>query len=238
MRSLVGEKFGRLTVISQSGVDSLQKRRWFCQCECGGTANPTTGSLRSGNTKSCGCFFAEQRRKTKNRTHGMKKSPEWRAWNRIKQRCLNPTDKAFKDYGARGITVFTPWIKSFESFYAEVGQRPSASHSIDRINNDGNYEPGNCRWATHAEQQRNKRDNVRIHFNGETKTVVEWAEITGISADTIYQRVGRGLPVDKILDLADGRTIRFNRPSPSAKTRVAMSTGQRRRHARERLVVR
>jgi len=115
--------------------------------------------------------------------------PEYGIWSGIKQRCYDQGYKRYKDYGGRGITVCERWLNNFDAFYADVGQRPSKDHSLDRINNDGNYEPGNVKWSTRTEQQNNKRTNLLVTHRGETHTVAEWSRMTGIHWSVIRERI-------------------------------------------------
>ncbi len=149
----IGSRYGKLVVTSVEGYDG--KARLVCaRCDCGSSVTVRFESLRSGNTKSCGC---RRLRGDLRRTHGHSKHlPEYFIWKGMRQRCSNPRNQKFKDYGARGISVCERW-DSFEAFLSDMGRRPSPGHSIDRKNNDGNYEPGNCRWATAKEQAANTR---------------------------------------------------------------------------------
>ena len=154
-----GEKYGRLTAVSRT-EHAGSCAYWTCQCECGETCVVATSDLRSGHTRSCGCLRREIAPKaslTHGNTRGRRFSPTYVVWTAIKMRCLRASSPTYKDYGARGITVCDRWRDSFEAFLADMGERPSRKHSIDRINNSKGYEPGNCRWATQAEQVRNSR---------------------------------------------------------------------------------
>lgn len=154
-KNLVGQRFGRLVV---SGLDFGRRRTIAqCRCDCGNDTEVITTSLTTGNTKSCGCLDRDAK-SDRATTHGMSGTPEYQAWAKIHVRCGKSTDKSFKHYGGRGIAVCERW-GSFEHFFADMGPRPSSKHSIDRIDVDGDYEPGNCRWATDYQQARNKRDN-------------------------------------------------------------------------------
>jgi hypothetical protein len=136
------------------------------------------------------------------RTHGYsfvggKATAEYNAWSSMKKRCLNVRASNFKDYGGRGITIHPAWLASFEAFLADVGKRPSPRHSLDRIDNNGNYEPGNVRWATTQQQQRNRRGVRPILFDGEITTIPDLAEKFGIPAEKIRQRVNRGWSIER-----------------------------------------
>jgi hypothetical protein len=131
-------------------------------------------------------------------THGMHRTPEYRAWQKMRQRCSNPKCQRYDRYGARGIRVCERW-RSFEAFFEDMGHRPSPRHSLDRIDNDGNYEPGNCRWATRAEQNRNRGDNRLVTFGGLTMTVAEWARTVGVHVRTLYCRLANGWSIEDSL---------------------------------------
>jgi hypothetical protein len=131
----------------------------------------------------------------------MWKSPEYRAWQKMKDRCLNPKNKYFHHYGGRGITVCARWLESFQNFYADMGPRPFAKHSIDRVNNNGNYEPGNCQWRSRRAQNNNRRTNIVIEFNGESHTQTEWSRITGVHERYICYRLNAGWSTEQALSL-------------------------------------
>jgi len=152
----VGEKYGRRTVIAFAYV-KYQKQHWHCLCDCGKSTIASTGSLRSGHPKSCGCASLEVNVKHGYGRRGERRTPEYGTWQGMLNRCRNPKCKSYSYYGGRGITVCDRWRESFQAFLEDMGSKPSPTHSIDRIDNEGNYEPGNCRWATKAEQNRNQR---------------------------------------------------------------------------------
>ncbi len=185
---LTGERFGRLTVIEKSTDKSQFKStsaRWYCLCDCGNEKAYAAQALRKGVTKSCGCLDAEVKKK-----HGMYGTPTYRSWNGMIARCTNPEAPNFANYGGSGVSVNDRW-RDFSSFFEDMGLRPEGT-TLDRIDSGGNYEPGNCRWATDTQQQRNKSSNHMLTANGETRCISEWAELTGIKKVTIRARVRKG----------------------------------------------
>lgn len=156
-RDLTGLKFGRLTVLFQA--ETTSRTRWFCRCECGNTSTVFGNALMQGLSKSCGCLKSELVSTLSKRvltTHGQSHSPEYAAWAIAKQRCLNQNDKDYQKYGGRGIRMCSQWQDSFEAFLAHIGPKPKRTF-LDRINNDGHYEPGNVRWATPKVSAANRR---------------------------------------------------------------------------------
>lgn len=185
--NLAGQAFGRLMAIER--LPGGGKARWRCKCECGNAHTVQARLLQKGEVRSCGCLG-----QTKNGpvpTHGDAqrgaKTKEFRAWAAFRDRCRNPKNKAFHHYGGRGITVCERWADCFEAFLADMGRAPSPKHSIDRIDNDKGYEPGNCRWATDAQQANNRRNTVR--YNGvPLKTL---CDEVGFSYDAALKRLRR-----------------------------------------------
>lgn len=206
IKDLTNREFGRLIV--KYRVESKNGRaQWFCECKCGKTTIAAGKYIISGQTRSCGCLHLEKIAKG-NPKHGMNRTPEHIAWKRMKARCYNIKGPDFADYGARGIVVCDGWLHSFANFYANVGPRPSPQHSIDRINNNGNYEPGNVRWATSTQQARNKRNNHHITFNNETLTIPEWAEKLNVPYARLVMRFYKGWPEDLALTLPKGAILK------------------------------
>jgi hypothetical protein len=192
---LTGRKFGRLVALEAIKGDRI---KWRCLCDCGNVVIIDGGNLREGYTTSCGCFRSEVSG-TRNKTHGLTDTPEYNVWMHIKARCLNPHNKSFSDYGGRDIKICDRWIESFDHFISDMGSRPSSKHTIERIDNSGDYSPENCRWATRHEQNQNKRNVVKYFYNGEEHTITEWAKIYNVNRDSLYDRVYRGIPFDKAL---------------------------------------
>ena len=190
-KNLIGQKFGRLLVVEYAGASRNGRTLWKCKCECGQAATIRSDRLPNGNTESCGCLQRD-RSSLSTKTHGMRQSPEYGVWTSMVQRCHNPNCKRYQDYGGRGICVCQEWRDSFAAFLSHVGPRPSPSHQIDRIDNARGYEPGNTRWATIKENNRNRRNNRLVTYGGETLCLAEWSERTGIHAGTIRSRLNRG----------------------------------------------
>jgi hypothetical protein len=189
---LVGQTFGRLLVVARVESTRHGKRRWLVECTCGVRKEVTGGNLTTGQVLSCGCLSRE-RTTQRNTTHGLHSRAEYEVWKSLRQRCFNPHKANFRDYGGRGIKVCERW-ESFSNFLADMGPPPTPAHSIDRVNNDGDYEPANCRWATIAEQCNNTRANVVFESGGKRMTMSQWARASGIGLTTIHGRLRRGWP--------------------------------------------
>lgn len=192
---LTGMRFGRLTVLCE---DKDNYRMWLCQCDCGNKKSVRVDHLKNGATTSCGCYSREVASK-RNKTHGMTKSPEYSAWKHMIARCERPSDNRFHCYGARGIKVCERWKgkDGFRNFIADMGLRPGPRYSIDRINNDGNYEPSNCKWSTRVEQANNKEKNIIIFYQGQNKTLSAWSRELGLKYKRTWERLKSGWTVER-----------------------------------------
>lgn len=217
LTDLTGRKIGRLSVIDEAPfrIASDGKHRvryWNCLCECGTRREVRQTSLAAGLTLSCGCLSRDSLHRV---THGMSGTPEYLAWENILQRCLNPNHASFSYYGGRGINVCPEWVASFDAFYDHVGDRPSEKHSIDRIDNSGNYEPGNVRWATKRQQTLNRRNTQLYEVEGVFLTATEWAAFSPASKRTVFRRLLNGWSIEEAV-----LTVPSPRGSPTQPTRV------------------
>ncbi len=185
-----GNIYGRLTVVELSFVKA--EVHWLCECECGNQTTVSGSHLRKGDVKSCGCLRSSQ--------GGAYKTPEYNSWREVKSRCYNPNDTGYHWYGGRGIGMCVRWHESFQEFLSDMGEKPSPEHSIERIDNDGDYEPSNCRWATTLEQGQNTRKTRLLTCNGETHGLREWARRLGVVHRTIARRLEQGWSMGQIVD--------------------------------------
>ena len=188
---ITGRRYGRLTVVAK-GPSRLGQTSWDCQCDCGQTVNVIKHSLVRGATQSCGCFMKERSRAEivlRSTTHGKRHSAEYSVWTGMKRRCNNPNDPAFAGYGAIGVKVT---FSSFEAFLQEVGRRPSPVHQIDRIDPNGDYSPGNVRWATTSQQARNKRNTRFVEIYGQQYSLADACDAFGVSYKRTWRRIVKG----------------------------------------------
>lgn len=212
---LVGQKYGRLTVLERAPnavTGKSVKSMWLCQCDCG-TTKIVQGSemMRKGRpVQSCGCYGREQA-SLRTITHGKSTTPIYAVWRGILARCLRPDHYAYPDYGGRGITVCDKW-KSFEGFYEDVGDPPFPRACLDRVDNDGPYSKENTRWATYKQQANNTRQNIRCTIFGREQTLAEWADEYGINRTTIYYRWNAGWRGEALLAKADFTNRQSVRP--------------------------
>lgn len=185
-QNLVGQTFGRLTVVELANKNKHGAVMWLCRCSCGKPHILVGHSLTSGGVTSCGCLRGDT--PAWNRSHNMSGTPQYRVWRTMWTRCANPNSKSYEHYGARGIKVCERW-QSFENFYADMGDKPSPLHSLERIKNDEGYSPENCKWATKAEQVANKRNNRHLTVEGVTLTITEWARRVGCTQVALANRI-------------------------------------------------
>lgn len=196
-----GTRFGRLVIIRES-AQKADRRQMECLCDCGNTIDTLLERLKNGKTQSCGCLRLELVRAPRpyRTTHGHtrgKDTKTFKAWRSMRGRCSNPNLESAHNYYHRGIRVCDRWQK-FENFLEDMGDAPEGM-SIDRIDNDGNYEPGNCRWATPKQQGNNRSTNVWYSLNGLTLTISGWAESLGIQPNTLWMRIDAGMPIERAL---------------------------------------
>jgi len=193
---LTGKTFGRLTVLRRDPNNHGPHPYWECECTCGTRKSFNGQNLRTGHTKSCGCWLDEIREARK-REPALNRTPEYRIWHGMLYRCRNPHSPSFKDYGARGITV--DW-SSFEDFLADMGPRPTPQHTIERIDNNSSYSKSNCAWIPKGAQALNTRRTINWTFQGVTQCIMAWAQTTGIDHRTLRCRYFKlGWSVEKIL---------------------------------------
>lgn len=182
--------------VSTQLINGSYRRRCYFICECGNRFISYINDIKSGHTKSCGCSHSKYKK------HGMAKegrvSSEYHTYQNMIARCYNPLQTGYKNYGGRGITVCDRWLESFENFFEDMGFKPSPAHSINRIKNELGYSKENCEWATQKEQMSNTRRNLKITFNGLTKTVTDWSIETGIDKTTLAVRYKKGMDMESV----------------------------------------
>ncbi len=187
MINLLGQRFIRLVVVKRSTNSECRHSRWLCLCDCGNKIVVQSNSLKSGNTKSCGCLFREGNNTKHDHTRNKRKSKIYKSWENMIDRCTNPNNKDYHNYGGRGITVCKRWMK-FTNFLEDMPGWESGLQ-IDRIDNNKGYCKSNCRWATPKEQQKNKRNNRLETYDGAIQCVSAWAEEYQISYSTLSKRL-------------------------------------------------
>lgn len=201
-KDLAGQRFGRVLVKSLLGFlvyAGCRKAMWLCKCDCGETPTIRAEKLLCGETKSCGCLRSEMVA-AKNFKHGGSNSTTFICWQAMLSRCTNENLPEWNRYGGRGIMVCEQWRNSFSQFLSDMGERPSKKHSIDRFpDNNGNYEPGNCRWATYSQQNRNRRSNRILTIDGVSMTLTEWSEKSGTPRGVLTCRLRRGWEIGRAI---------------------------------------
>lgn len=210
MSLIIGEKYHKLTVKALVVDGNANQRKYLCICDCGNEKVAGESNIKRGKTKSCGCLLKNNGGSKKRNIYLGSDSKLYRAWASMKSRCSNPNDPNYKRYGARGIKVCDDWMtySNFKTWALANGYKEEANHltdcSLDRIDNDGNYEPINCRWATAREQTNNTRRNTRVQYKGEEHTLAEWARIKGMSYTSFMSRYCRGWSFERIMETPKG----------------------------------
>lgn len=198
--NITGKRFGRLVALSKYGTAKNRQTIWKCKCDCGNIKNVIYGSLISGSTKSCGCLLKENGCPPK---HGLSRTRIYNIYQGMKRRCYNKKDKDYLNYGSRGIKICDEWLDSengLHNFYNwAINNGYKDNLSIDRINNNGDYKPKNCRWVDNKVQSNNKRNCHYITYNNNTHTIAEWSKILHINESTIHERIKLGFPIPLIL---------------------------------------
>ncbi len=198
---MIGQRFGKLKVVSSAPRAASGNIMYHCQCDCGETTLTSASHLRIGKTRSCGCLRTESaaRATLAATTHGMKNTATYRVWAAMLSRCRNPNAQQYRNYGARGIAVCKRWHK-FEGFLADMGVCPEGM-SLDRHPNvNGGYKPSNCRWATTLQQARNKQNTIYLEYNGVRKSLRDWEDDLGLPKEVIYGRVKNGWSVERAIE--------------------------------------
>lgn len=198
MPSIQDRRVGRL--VARKMVHKDGKAAWECQCDCGNTVIVVSSNLSGNHTRSCGCLHSEYLNELCG-THRMTGSPTYFSWTGMRKRCLDESHPKYHRYGGRGIEVCERW-ESFENFFADMGEKPSKRHTVDRIDNDGDYCPENCRWATDIEQANNRSDNVLLTLGDKTQTMAQWSRELGMKSSVLQWRISAGWPTHKALTQA------------------------------------
>jgi hypothetical protein len=188
----IGRVFTNYTVINK--IEGSRQGLYECLCKCGTVRNVAIGDLKRGSVKSCGCWMFDV-----GKAHGFSGTREHRIWKAIKTRCSNPNQPSYKNYGGRGITVHEKYVNDFMAFYNDIGPMPSNQHSVDRIDGNKGYEPGNIRWATKREQANNTRNNHVVEYQGRKLTLAQWGDIAVVDARNIAARLKRGWEFGKAI---------------------------------------
>lgn len=211
IKDLSMKKFGKLTAIKYIGKDKVGHAKWMCKCDCGNIKNILGTHLISGNIISCGCgrkerFLKFEKEFSKENSYKIKRI--YHIFNGMRQRCNNQKNKGYESYGGRGIIICDEWLNDFNIFASwAMNNGYEDDLTLDRIDVNGNYTPSNCRWVNMKTQENNRRDNIRICYNGESKTLKEWATSQNIPYSTIYTRYKNGLDIEKIISKKDLRRI-------------------------------
>jgi len=196
-----GMRCGRLTAIKLASPRrdprGAARRYWLCRCDCGCEVEVSAHDLGAGHTKSCGCLKKDAAKKT-HTTHGLSNTRSYHTWRNMMGRCYNANRPDYLYYGGRGIGVCDAWRRSFVSFLADMG-RPPKGTTLDRIDNDADYGPSNCRWATREQQANNRRNNRRLTYSGVTASITQWSKAVGLPASTLRTRIAKKWPIGRAL---------------------------------------
>jgi len=200
MNNLIGQRFGRLLIIKRILTITKRRLRWLCKCDCGNQKIILSDSLKSGKTKSCGCLQKETA-KIFSTKHGLYQLNIYNSYHNMKQRCNNPNNHAYKDYGGRGIKVCKRWSGSrgFLNFLEDMGQPPTNKYQIDRINNNKGYYKRNCRWVVSKNNNRNRRDNLIIEYDNKKQCMSAMAEEYNMNPHVLRDRLSSGQSIEKAL---------------------------------------
>lgn len=202
IKDITGLRFGRLVAVRRTRTNKHGQSIWGFVCDCGASCERHIGAVSSGNTQSCGCLFLESAT-TRARKHGQSHLAEYHVWHDMLRRCNKPSCSSYSNYGGRGIKVCQRWSSSFDAFLLDVGYRPQAESGyridLDRRNNEGDYEPDNCRWISHIDNCNNSRRVKTITFNGTSMSQSQWSRHLGFRNHTIYNRLKLGWTVEAAL---------------------------------------
>lgn len=196
---LAGKQFGRLTVLKRAENNRLGRCRWLCECECGTSKTVASAELQSGKTTSCGCFRLEQK---PGLTHGLSDRQEYAIYRGMISRCENPKVKGYERYGGRGIKIDPVWRNDFTAFFSDVGARPTPEHSLERLDANGNYEPGNVIWSTKLAQANNKRKTRFVTYRGDRMALCDAVRLAGsvVHREAAWVRIRTGWSVDRAVE--------------------------------------
>lgn len=209
-KDLTNQRFGRLIAIEPIGSNHSRTMMWNCRCDCGREVTKSAKGLISGDTKSCGCLWKESMSNS-HTTHNKTNTRLYRIYTGMRQRCLNSKSDNYYLYGGRGITICHEWLSDFDSFYNwSISHGYDGKLSIDRINVNGNYEPGNCRWVTSRTQINNRRNTILIEYGGKTLPLSEWSDVLNISYSTLQFRLNSGWSTEKTFTSGTLLTMQFN----------------------------
>lgn len=220
-KDLSGQRFGRLSVIRYAGpLGKSRVSSWLCVCDCGKEVVVKATRLQTKTTRSCGCYGRE-RRVAARTTHGKSGTATYNSWCKMKERCEKPATRGYRHYGGRGIRVCDNWSDSFEAFLRDMGLRPEGGYEIDRIDVNGHYEAGNCRWITRRQNARNKRSNRRLTWDGKTLCLSEWSEVLGLPAHILSTRLRRGWSIARTLTTPLRRVRRWKHDIEALEAKFA-----------------